>query len=74
MQVIAAAVIGGVSLTGGKGSMLGVLAGTLLLTVIQVGLAILGIQSTLITLAGGLMIAVAVLIDALRNLYYERRH
>ncbi|WP_168582340.1 ABC transporter permease [Gephyromycinifex aptenodytis] len=74
MQVIAAAVIGGVSLTGGKGSMIGVLAGTLLLTVIQVGLAILGIQSTLITLAGGLMIAVAVLIDALRNLYYARGH
>ncbi len=73
MQVIAAAVIGGVSLTGGKGSMIGVLAGTLLLTVIQVGLAILGIQSTLITLAGGLMIFVAVLIDALRNLYNARR-
>ncbi|MGV8973511.1 MAG: ABC transporter permease [Rhodoglobus sp.] len=73
MQVIAAAVIGGVSLTGGKGKILGVLAGTLLLTVIQVGLAILGIQSTLITLAGGLMIFVAVLIDALRNLYNARR-
>ncbi|WIY83356.1 ABC transporter permease [Propionimicrobium sp. PCR01-08-3] len=73
MQVIAAAVIGGVSLTGGKGSMLGVLAGTLLLTVIQVGLAILGIESTLITFAGGLMIFVAVLIDAVRNLYNARR-
>lgn len=72
MQVIAAAVIGGVSLTGGRGSMLGVLAGTLLLTVIQVGLAILGISSTLITLAGGLMIFVAVLIDAVRNLYINR--
>ena len=72
MQVIAAAVIGGISLTGGKGSMIGVLAGTLLLTVIQVGLAILGIESTLITLAGGLMIFVAVLIDALRNLYNAR--
>ena len=72
MQVIAAAVIGGVSLTGGKGNILGVLAGTLLLTVIQVGLAILGIESTLITLAGGLMIFVAVLIDALRNLYNAR--
>ncbi len=72
MQVIAAAVIGGVSLTGGKGSILGVLAGTLLLTVIQVGLAILGIPQTLITLAGGLMIFAAVLIDALRNLYNAR--
>lgn len=73
MQVIAAAVIGGISLTGGKGSMIGVLAGTLLLTVIQVGLAILGLPSTFITLAGGLMIFVAVMIDALRNLYEARR-
>ncbi len=72
MQVIAAAVIGGVSLTGGRGSMPGVLAGALLLTVIQVGLAILGISSTMITFAGGLMIFVAVLIDAVRNLYISR--
>lgn len=72
MPVIAAAVIGGVSLMGGKGSMPGVLAGTLLLTVIQVGLAILGITSTFITFAGGLMIFAAVLIDALRNLYNSR--
>ncbi len=69
MQCIAAAVVGGVSLTGGKGSILGVLGGTLLLTVIQVGLAILGIPSTMITLAGGLMIFVAVIIDASRNMY-----
>lgn len=73
MSVIAAAVIGGVSLMGGKGSMPGVLAGTLLLTVIQVGLSILGIASTLITFAGGLMIFAAVLIDALRNLYTAER-
>lgn len=73
MQVIAAAVIGGISLTGGKGSMIGVLAGALLLTVIQVGLTILGIPSTFITFAGGLMIFAAVLIDALRNLYNARR-
>lgn len=69
MQCIAAAVIGGVSLSGGKGSISGILGGTLLLTVIQVGLAILGIPSTFVTLAGGLMIFVAVLIDAMRNLY-----
>ncbi len=73
MQVIAAAVIGGISLTGGKGNIIGVLAGTLLLTVIQVGLAILGIKSTFVTLAGGLMIFVAVLIDAARSLYNERK-
>ena len=66
---IAAAVIGGVSLTGGKGSIVGVLGGTLLLTVIQVGLAILGIPSTMITLAGGIMIFIAVIIDSIRNMY-----
>lgn len=67
MQCIAAAVIGGVSLSGGKGAIVGILGGTLLLTVIQTGLSILGIPSTFVTLAGGLMIFAAVLIDALKN-------
>lgn len=72
MQCIAAAVIGGVSLIGGKGSIFGILGGTLLLTVIQVGLSILGIPSTYVNLAGGLMIFVAVLIDASRSLYQKK--
>ena len=69
MDTIAAAVIGGVSLSGGKGSISGVLGGVLLLTVIQVGLQILGISPNYVEMAGGLMILLAVLIDAIRQKY-----
>jgi simple sugar transport system permease protein/ribose transport system permease protein len=69
MDSIAAAVIGGISLTGGKGSIIGVLGGVLLLTVIQVGLQVLGISPYYVEMAGGLMILLAVLIDAIRQKY-----
>jgi simple sugar transport system permease protein len=68
MYGLAASVMGGISLTGGKGRISGVLGGVLLLTVIQVGLQMLGISSFYVQMAGGLMILVAVLFDALRNL------
>ena len=66
MNSIAAAVIGGVSLNGGRGSIPGILGGVLLLTVIQVGLQVLGISSYYVQMSGGLMIFIAVLIDAIR--------
>lgn len=69
MYTLAAAVIGGVSLAGGRGNISGVLGGVLLLTVIQIGLQILGISSYFVTMAGGAMIFVAVLIDALKTRY-----
>lgn len=68
MYGLAASVMGGISLTGGKGKIVGVLGGVLLLTVIQVGLQMLGISSFYVQMAGGLMILIAVLFDALRNL------
>lgn len=67
MSSIAASVIGGVSLTGGKGSIPGILGGALLMTVIQVGLQILGISSYYVTLCSGLMVFLAVLVDAMKN-------
>lgn len=63
---LAAAVIGGVSLSGGQGRVQGILGGVLLLTVIQVGLQVLGISSFYVDMAGGVMIFLAVLIDAIR--------
>lgn len=72
MQSIAASVIGGVSLSGGRGKITGVLGGVLLLTVIQVGLQVLGLNSYFVNMAGGLMIFIAVLIDAVR-LNFESR-
>jgi len=66
MYSIAASVIGGISLSGGRGKISGVLGGVLLLTVIQVGLQVLGISSYYVQMAGGLMIFVAVMIDSIR--------
>lgn len=66
MNNIAAAVIGGVACSGGQGNVLGVLGGVLLLTVIQVGLQILGVSTYYVQMINGLIIFVAVLLDAIR--------
>ena len=66
MNNIAATVIGGVACSGGQGNVLGVLGGVLLLTVIQVGLQILGVSSYYVQMINGLIIFVAVLLDAIR--------
>lgn len=67
MNNIAAAVIGGVACSGGQGTVQGVLGGVLLLTVIQVGLQILGVSSYNVQMINGLIIFVAVLLDAVRR-------
>lgn len=69
MYALASAVIGGVSLTGGIGSVQGVFGGVLLITIFQVGLQIMGISPYLINTTGGVMIFIAVIIDALKNKY-----
>jgi simple sugar transport system permease protein/ribose transport system permease protein len=66
MNNIAAAVIGGISLSGGIGTAQGIFGGVLLLTVIQVGLQILGVSTFHVQMANGIIIFVAVIIDALR--------
>ncbi|GHT85543.1 sugar ABC transporter permease [Bacteroidia bacterium] len=66
MNNIAATVIGGVACSGGQGNVPGVLGGVLLLTVIQVGLQILGVSSYYVQMINGLIIFVAVLLDAIR--------
>lgn len=66
MNNIAAAVIGGVSLSGGQGTVQGIMGGVLVLTVIQVGLQILGVSSYHVQMINGLIIFVAVLLDAIR--------
>lgn len=66
MNNIAATVIGGVACSGGQGNVMGVFGGVLLLTVIQVGLQILGVSSYYVQMINGLIIFVAVLLDAIR--------
>ncbi|WP_288950610.1 ABC transporter permease [uncultured Paracoccus sp.] len=70
LYAIAAPIIGGVSVFGGRGNVRGVLGGVLLLTVIQVGLAIINVPSFYVGMIGGVMIFIAVAIDAIRVRYF----
>jgi ribose/xylose/arabinose/galactoside ABC-type transport system permease subunit len=62
-DVIAAVVVGGTSLSGGRGSMLGTLLGVLAITVIGDGLVLYGINSFVQDVVRGVIIVVAVLLN-----------
>ena len=65
LQAIAAVVIGGASLSGGTGSAIGAVLGALMITVIQNGVNLIGINSFWQGFVTGMVILVAVLIDRL---------
>jgi sugar transport system permease protein len=60
-DVIAAVVVGGTALTGGRGSMVGTLLGVLVITLIGNGLILLGINPFIQQVVRGLIIVAAVL-------------
>ncbi|MEI7601143.1 MAG: ABC transporter permease [Aestuariivirga sp.] len=64
--VMAAAVIGGISLQGGRGTMLGALGGVLLLSVIDRGLNLMHVSVFWVRVIQGLIILLAMFIDAQR--------
>jgi ribose transport system permease protein len=66
-MVIAAVVIGGTSLSGGVGSILGTLVGTLLIGIINNSLNLFGVAAEWQDVARGIVIFLAVLFDAIRN-------
>ena len=63
---VAAAVIGGTSLMGGRGSVIGAFAGVLIIVVLQNGLAQIGVSEPTKRLITGAVIVIAVLIDRWR--------
>ncbi len=67
--VIAAAVIGGISLQGGRGTMIGALGGVLLLSTIDRGLNLMKVSVFWIKVIQGLIIMLAMFIDAQRVRY-----
>lgn len=67
LRVIAAVVIGGASLSGGEGSILGTLVGALLMTVVDNGCTKLGLDNWVQEIVTGAIIVVAVLMDRLRT-------
>lgn len=62
-DVIAAVVVGGTALSGGRGSMLGTLLGVLVITVIGDGLVLCGINSFVQDVVRGVIIVAAVLLN-----------
>lgn len=67
LSAIAAAVIGGTSLMGGRGSIVGAFIGVLIISVLQTGLAQLGVSEPFKRLITGLVIILAVLLDRWRS-------
>ncbi|MFJ2369080.1 ABC transporter permease [Microbacterium sp. NPDC087665] len=67
LQAIAAVIIGGTSLLGGRGSILGTVIGALIMSVLVNGLRIMSIQSEWQNIVVGVVILIAVFFDSLRN-------
>ena len=67
LQVIAAVVLGGVSLTGGIGTLVGAILGILILTVLNNGLVLLNVSSFYHDIARGIVIIIAVYLDHRRR-------
>jgi ribose transport system permease protein len=67
LAAIAACVIGGTSLLGGRGSVIGTFLGVLIIAVLESGLAQMGVPDAHKQIVTGTVIIIAVLLDALRN-------
>jgi ribose transport system permease protein len=67
MNVISGVVIGGVSLFGGSGSILGAVLGLLIMQVVTSGLVVTGVDPYWQTVAIGVIMIVAVAVDILRR-------
>ncbi len=67
LNAIAAAAIGGTSLAGGKGSIVGTLLGALLLSALRVGLVVQGVDSFYQFIATGAIIAFAAYFEIIRD-------
>ncbi|GEK85868.1 ABC transporter permease [Microbacterium aerolatum] len=67
LQAIAAVIIGGTSLLGGRGSILGTVVGALIMSVLVNGLRIMSIQTEWQNIVVGVVVLLAVFFDSLRN-------
>jgi ribose transport system permease protein len=73
LNVIAAAVVGGASLTGGKGSALGALLGALIIQMIDSGIVILGIDQNYSQIIMGAAIIIAVWFEKFSDSLAKRK-
>jgi ribose transport system permease protein len=73
LYVIAAVVVGGTSLTGGEGKVLGTLIGALIIAVIQNGMNLTGVESYTQKVVLGLVILGAVTVDKIKKQGFSLR-
>jgi ribose/xylose/arabinose/galactoside ABC-type transport system permease subunit len=73
LLLLTAAVVGGASLSGGKGSALGAVLGALLIQMISSGIVILGIDQNYSRVIIGAVIIVAVVLDQFNTWLAKRR-
>jgi ribose transport system permease protein len=67
LDVIAAAVVGGTSFSGGEGTILGVLVGAAIMQVLRTGLVLTGVSAYWLQAVQGFVIVVAIMLDQLRK-------
>lgn len=67
LDAIAAAVVGGASLDGGEGSVIGTVLGAMIMAMLRQGGTLLGINSFIMEIIIGSLIALAVVIDKIRR-------
>ncbi|MBM4002651.1 MAG: ABC transporter permease [Planctomycetes bacterium] len=73
LYVIAAVVVGGTSLSGGEGKVLGTLLGALVIAVINNGMNLLNVESNMQRVVLGLLIVGAVLMDRMQRFGWRQR-
>ena len=67
LDAIAAAVIGGTSLSGGEGSIVGTVIGAFLISTLRIGLSVAGVPDQWKSVITGLVVIGAVFLDILRR-------
>lgn len=67
LDVVTAVILGGISLSGGKGKIVGTLIGVLILAVLSNGMVLLGVQGYYQQIVKGLVILMAVFVDSIRG-------
>jgi ribose transport system permease protein len=73
LQVVAAVILGGISLTGGVGSLLGAFIGILILSVLSNGLILLNVSSFYHEIVRGAVIILAVYLDGTRRRNLQKK-
>ena len=67
MDAVAACVLGGISMAGGKGAIGGTVLGVLVIGIISNGLNLLGVNSYWQLVVKGVIVLIAIYVDSLKN-------